>query len=109
MPNMNPGGGGGKKKKNKGGGNQQKGGGGGGGGGGGAGAKAIRRAADAGNCDEAMQGMRLLLHQGQVEEVAMGMVVSALLKAGRLHGAPSPPSSHLPLRPRGVAPYTFKG
>ena len=86
MPNMNPGGGAGKKKKNKGQGGQK--GGGGGGGGGGGPAKAIRRAADAGNCEEAMRGMRQLLNAGQVEEVAMGMVVSALLKAGRLHGTP---------------------
>ncbi|KAJ1490860.1 P-loop containing nucleoside triphosphate hydrolase protein, partial [Baffinella frigidus] len=88
LPNMNPGGGGGKKKGGKGkggGGKQAKQGG--GGGGNMSTTKSIRRAADAGNCDEALKGMRMLLQQGQIEEVAMGMVVSALLKAGRLHDA----------------------
>jgi hypothetical protein len=100
LQGMNGGEGGEAKKRRRRGGQGRRGGGGGGGGGGeggggggggGVGSKAVRRAADAGQVDEALHGMRTLLHMGQIEEVAMGMVVSACLKAGRLHGVPPTP------------------
>lgn len=65
---------------------------------------------------EKLRGLRMQLQssQGQGEDVEMGNVVTGLLKAGKLHGAPShpPPAHHLSFRcspPTGDAPHPSKG